>query len=156
MIEFNGSLTGSAEKFFWKKSNKLGQQILLIVFLLWLPGVLVFWLKTGNWKIPAFYLGGFILFFVIGSMPKRKSEREGFLPYMIIAEEDYLVCEADQYVESKRIDDVKVVYDYGEFYDIVFPFGKVSEKFVCQKSLLAKGSLEEFEGLFEGKIVRKI
>ena len=41
------------------------------------------------------------------------------------------------------------------FYFIKFPFGKYSDKFICQKSLLTQGTLEEFEALFEGKIERK-
>lgn len=53
------------------------------------------------------------------------------------------------------IKDVKNVYDHGEFYDLVFPFGKISGKFICQKNLLTEGTLAEFEALFDGKIVRK-
>ena len=37
-----------------------------------------------------------------------------------------------------------------------FIFGKISDKFICQKDLLTKGSLEEFERIFEGKIKRCI
>ena len=34
---------------------------------------------------------------------------------------------------------------------MVFPFGKVSEKFICQKSLLSEGTLEDFEKLYIGE-----
>ena len=53
------------------------------------------------------------------------------------------------------IDSVKRVVDYGEWYDFVFYYSDRDLYFVCQKSLLTKGTLEEFEALFEGKIVRK-
>ena len=66
-----------------------------------------------------------------------------------------IVCVADKYVESKLLSDVKQVRDFGAFYDVVFPFGKYSEKFVCQKDLLTIGTIEDFEKLFEGRIVRK-
>ena len=41
------------------------------------------------------------------------------------------------------------------WYEIVFPFGKISSNFICQKNLIFKGSLEEFEDLFNGKIVKR-
>ena len=61
----------------------------------------------------------------------------------------------EKFTESAAIEDVVKLVDYGEFYDLSFPFGKLNDKFVCQKSLLSKGTLEEFEALFEGKIIRK-
>ena len=57
-------------------------------------------------------------------------------------------------MEYRNIEDVKCVRDFGEFYELVFPFGKISEKFICQKDLLSKGTLAEFEALFGDKILR--
>ena len=68
---------------------------------------------------------------------------------------DYIICIADKYTESRLINEVKSVLDYGEFYEIKFPFGRLSDKFICQKSLLSKGAIEEFEKMFQGKIKRK-
>ena len=69
--------------------------------------------------------------------------------------QNHIVCIAEQYKESKPISDVSKVIDCGSYYDIRFPFGKLSDKFICQKDLLTKGSLEKFEELFEGKIRRR-
>ncbi len=63
-----------------------------------------------------------------------------------------VICIADKYKECRKISDVKRVRDYGEFYELVFPLSKMSEKFICQKNLLTKGTLEEFKRLFRGKI----
>ena len=42
------------------------------------------------------------------------------------------------------------------FYNkIFFIFPYKSQRFVCQKDLLVQGTIEEFEAVFEGKIVRK-
>ena len=87
-------------------------------------------------------------------IPKRKKERLSLTPKCIRVEDECIICMADKYTEQRFIDDVKKVYDYGEYYDLIFSFGKVSEKFICQKELLSKGSIEEFESLFEGKITR--
>ena len=46
--------------------------------------------------------------------------------------------------------------DYGECYYFKFNFGERDRFFVCQKSLLTEGTIEEFEELFEDVIVRKI
>ena len=77
------------------------------------------------------------------------------LPKKIYVEDEYIVCVGEAYEESKFIDDVAKVIDHGEFYELVFPFGNASDKFICQKGLLTKGTLEEFEQLFSGKITRK-
>lgn len=74
---------------------------------------------------------------------------------MIRIQDNILLSVSDRATESRYIEEVKEVRDYGEYYVLVFPMGKLSEKFVCQKDLLTKGTLEEFEALFEGKIVRK-
>ena len=76
------------------------------------------------------------------------------LPKRIYTRDNHIVCVADKYTDSKLISDVTKVLDHGEFYELCFPFGKISEKFICQKSLLFKGSLGAFERLFKGKIVK--
>ena len=53
---------------------------------------------------------------------------------------------------STLVNSVTRVLDYGEWYYLLFEFDSRDIYFVCQKSLLTKGSLEEFEALFEGKI----
>lgn len=47
---------------------------------------------------------------------------------------------------------IKKIIDEGNFYVIIF--GEHSNGIVCQKNLIVEGSIEEFEKLFEGKIVR--
>ena len=70
------------------------------------------------------------------------------------------------YVE-KKIEDVKKIVDYGEFYyisyyfpekwvNIIFYFPHKLSCCICQKDLIVEGTIEEFEELFEGKIERKI
>ena len=59
------------------------------------------------------------------------------------------------YVE-KKIEDVKKIVDYGEFYYISYYFPEKWVNCVCQKNLLVEGTIKEFEEFFEGKIVRKI
>lgn|GEM_PF-2504130 len=63
----------------------------------------------------------------------------------------------------KTISDVRKVIDYGEWYEIVF-YGRKNGYYadeknllycICQKDLIVTGTIEDFEKLFEGKIIRK-
>ena len=74
-------------------------------------------------------------------------------PFKIIVDPDErtIVYEAKSEKEHFfMFDDIKSVYDYGEYYHFW-----QGDMFLCQKSLLVQGTLEEFEKLFDGKIIRK-
>ena len=55
----------------------------------------------------------------------------------------------------KYTDDVSKIIEYENMYIIVFS-GLMGIGIIAQKDLLVEGTLEEFEKLFEGKIIRKI
>lgn len=54
-----------------------------------------------------------------------------------------------------KTQDVEQVIDMGNFYYIEVGETVLNRQFVCEKQLLSKGTLEEFEKLFEGKLVRQ-
>ena len=156
MIEFTGYLTGKAEKGFVRKSQKVGFGIMIFAVAFMLP--IVFYMSRTIFHDMIFFYamcGGCVLFVAIPFVPKGEKEHRAILPKRIYVKEDCIVCTADRYTESKFIQDVSKVIDHGEYYELCFPFGKLSEKFICQKSLLTRGTLEEFEALFEGKITKK-
>ncbi len=155
MIEFDGYLHESAEKHFWKKSAKMGQKVFILSLALLSPAVIIPSIISENWWILIFYGLLFIFIPLLTRIPKSKKEKFEMTPKKIVIDEEYIVCTAVKYSESRLIEDVKTIIDYGDFYDINFPFGKVSEKFICQKDLMVKGTIEEFEKIFEGKIQRK-
>lgn len=155
MIEFNGYITGVAEKHFKNRAIILGQNILLVGVVMILPVIFMLTLATDNWLIFILYCSFFLTIPILVRIPKSKKEWLSLTPKKIFVKDENIVCVADKYTESRFVEDAKAVRDYGEFYEIVFPFGKVSEKFICQKNLLVNGTLEQFEALFEGKIIRK-
>lgn len=59
-------------------------------------------------------------------------------------------------IQSFKTSQVKKVIDYGRYYYLFLYKFDPSKGIVCQKSLLINGTIEEFEELFEGKIVRRI
>lgn len=154
MIEFNGYISGNAEKHFRKKGIILGLKIIYGGLMLWLPIVVILFFDTKNWLIPGLYCAMFMLCTILALISKSKKERLSLTPKRIFTDGDFIVCVTDENTESRLIADAKQIRDFGEFYEIVFPFGKLSEKFICQKNLLSKGTLEQFEALFEGKIER--
>lgn len=156
MIEFNGYLTDNTEKYFYKKTVKFGQIIILASLALLLPGAIALAIY-GRLEIFLEIFGGVSVILILTTIIlKSKNSGRAYTPKRIFTDGESITCISDKYTETKFIEDAKVVYDKGDFYDIVFPIGNYSEKFVCQKNLLVKGTLEEFEALFEGKIERRL
>ena len=156
MIEFCGRINGSAEKHFWRKSRRIVQIAFNVVWFVLMVPVLFYSIAKELWYFLVAY-GVFLLFInLVIMIPKGKKERMAIVPKLIYIEDGYIEYVSDKSHDRRNIADVKVVRDYGEFYDIAFPFGKVCEYFVCQKDLLSKGTLEKFEELFIGKIERVI
>ena len=155
MIEFTGYITGKAEKRFVQKSRRIGLIFSSFAILFALP--IAFLVGKFVLHDDAFIyamLAGLSILPLICVIPKGKKEHLSMLPKRIYTRDNHIVCVADKYTDSKLISDVTKVLDHGEFYELCFPFGKISEKFICQKSLLSKGSLVAFERLFKGKIVK--
>lgn len=156
MIEFVGQVNGQAEAFFWKRARRLAIIIFYISLLILLPVVIFFAVITQYWALMIGYAILFVLVPLITLIPKTKKEKQQLLPRRIYTEDEYIVAVVGETEEFRRIEDVKVVIDHGEFYELKFPVGKVSDKFVCQKELLHYGTIEGFEALFSSKLVRKV
>lgn len=153
MIEFNGRINGEAEKRFLYRARVLGQNILLIGLLLVSPTFVFIAVKFNYWPFLLWFFIMFLAIILLSRIPKGKKEIEKIIPKKIFVQDEYIVCVANSYTESRLLSDVKLVRDFGEFYELVFPLGKVSDKFICQKDLLTKGTLEEFEALFGDSLV---
>lgn len=154
MIEFNGYLTGASEKFFFKKYVTYMQNAFIFGLVMVLP--LIFMLMRTFQTFSIFY--GYCAVFayaMIAVRIKTPKGRKEITPKRIYVIDNNLICISDKQSESRGVELVKTAYDYGEFYFLSFPMGKKSGNFVCQKDLLTQGTLEEFEKLFDGKIVRK-
>lgn len=76
------------------------------------------------------------------------------IPARIVIDGDSMVSEGESFCVSRSVSQVKKVVDAGAWYHIYFAGRNKSLRFVCQKDLLVQGTLEEFEKLFEHKIVK--
>ena len=156
MIEFKGYINGNAEQFFWNNSRKLGMKAFLFAYVVLLVFVLVVSFNTGFWLLTIAYVITCVATVPLFFIPKTKKERLRLLPNRIFTEDEYIVNIGNCVEEQRLIEEASKLIDYGDFYFVLFQFGNYSERFVCQKDLLAQGTLEEFEALFEGKIERRI
>lgn len=157
MITFSGYLTGTAERKFLQMARKQYAITLVIVFLsmsLAIIGIgrLVF--KSDD------FIKALMIALLAGTaiccLPKGKRARLALYPQLIYLEEGKITCVSESYTEVRFVQNVSKVVDYGSFYQIIFPHKMHSDKFVCQKDLLTRGSLKEFEALFDGKLERQV
>ena len=96
-----------------------------------------------------------LMIIIIALIYPTKYEYPEILPQKIyITDDGIIVSQSEKSKREDSIDRVKNVKDFGEWYEINFSGNKYKGYFVCQKDLLTKGSIEEFEKLFEGRIER--
>ena len=159
MITFSGYISGEAEKLFLRKARQQHAITLTIVFVSMSFAIIgVGKLLFRSAPFADTYIRGLMIALLIGTaiccLPKGKRARLASYPQLIYIENDKIVCVSESYTEERFIHDVLAVVDYGMFYQLKFLRAKHSDKFICQKDLLSRGSLEEFEQLFDGKIER--
>ena len=153
-IDFLGEISGNAKKTFLKESARIaiyptiGVVIFIAIVLLFLYSqtqkTLFLWLMAID--LPALL--------VAGQIPPPKAQIKKTITQRVIVDGDMIVAINRTGEVCKYIEDASALIDYGDHYFVKFPFGNLSEYFVCQKDLLKNGTLEEFEALFEGKIER--
>ena len=88
------------------------------------------------------------LFFVRVELPFRWE-------YNIKIDSENIVVESPIWPKplKKPMKKIKKVLDAGDCYYIIY--GDINNCIVCQKNLIQEGTIEEFETLFQGKIVRQ-
>jgi hypothetical protein len=156
MIEFKGELTGKAKKFLLKEQVKvqaIASSLSASIFSVPLILAAIYWDIT-----MLFMLIPLAFFVVVSFLPADKKAQKEFVPKRVFVDlkDEVIVSQCENTERFHMIDTVKRLEDYGEWYYVVFQYSDRDMCFVCQKSLLTQGSLEEFEGLFEGKIERRV
>ena len=154
MIEFSGKLTGNAKEYLLKKQVAVETLVCLIVFVLFGIPTIIVGIYASVYAFAFFIPLALMLIFAM----KKPSEKDQkiFMPTRIYIdlEEETIVHECEKMERFHMISDVKKVVDFGEWYHIFFVYESRDLYFVCQKDLLTKGTIEEFEALFEEKITR--
>ena len=159
MIEFKGELSRECQTFIRKKEGIVQSVLFTIAFIilaypLYLLIIPIFSSTLFVVLIYALiYLFTMVLCFV---MPSRKEFLKN-IPYKIVIDEsEGLIASisADNNIEM-NLDNVDIVYDMGTWYLLKFsPGPNYPPRFLCQKDLVVRGTIEDFEKLFAEKIVR--
>ena len=158
MIEFVGHLTGYAFKYYKKTMIKTSQIVFLIGFGIAMPIMFFVFNLIGSVDLEsilfaasvcllsAIFLPYPILKFAKGDVTRRIYINDGLV--------SAVSCEGR--TRSAQICAIKKVKDFGDYYAMTLPgiCAIVSVYFICEKDLLTNGTIEQFEDLFDGKLVR--
>ena len=158
MIEFVGHLTGNAFKYYKKTMIKTSRIVFLIGFGIAMPIMFFVFNLIGSVDLEsilfaasvcllsAIFLPYPILKFAKGDVTRRIYINDGLV--------SAVSCEGR--TRSAQICAIKKVKDFGDYYAMTLPgiCVIISGYFICEKDLLTNGTIEQFEELFDGKIVR--
>lgn len=164
VIEFSGTICEQARLDRMSRVNKIVGVLLAVFELIMLAALFVFvvyeiydWVLQG---VLCVVLGAVSLFL---SFRPNKTERLCYPTYLELPITITITNEmvANSYFKKslttgvRPVEKVKKVIDVGDWYYIIFKFGDIGNSWVCQKDLLTKGTIDDFEKIFDGKIVRK-
>lgn len=158
MIEFNGNLSKKTARYYFFRYFVLVYSIFLFSSLSIAPVVFFvqkFIIPNIIIQVYSLIFLGVNLIFLLSMLPvfQKKMVKKG--PNKILLEENILISSSPRGKVIRSFEDVIEVKEFQDFYVMCFNRYQNSYEFVCQKDLLSKGTLEEFEELFKGKIVKK-
>lgn len=163
MIEFQGSIS---EKNQLDRMKKLDKKVTKVSIL----GLIFIWLVVIAIGLPLRILQdlwGELIFcslimlsapILSAYTPKKVILRFRISPHIIITEKDLSIelrSNGKEVWRTRKISKVKKVLDCGEVYYIIFKFGDITNSWICQKNNIINGTIEEFESLFQTKLVKE-
>ncbi len=176
-IEFCGELSDKCKKNYLKENMKKLCIVALIVFIIVGGPLFIIGFVFHLWIFVTPVIA--IVFLASLAAPlslKQVSFKKIFPVRVIIENEEIAALNSDQYadlnsksggidslcfegsftIQINSVSDVKKIIDYGEWYRIIFYSKHIETEHICQKDLIVKGTIEEFEKLFEGQIERRL
>ena len=156
MIVFSGVVSDEIQSKTFKKRQQYVFRVCAIgsVALIIVGGALWFLLngELKRWLLASGVLIGVIILTTLWNPRKKLPFR---WEYHITIDEEKIVQESPLWPKplQKPIKKIKKVLDDKDCYYVIY--GDMNNSIVCQKNLLTEGSIEEFEALFQGKIIRK-
>ena len=154
MIEFSGKITGECRKYRQKIESCVGFFVSLIISVCILIPI-IFACIYIDW-IFILVIIPLIIFVILATLVPLMKSGKDILPIRVsIGEDNVIESESAIFHDFVALKKVKKVIDMGQWYQIVLIFPNKSARFVCQKDLLVKGTLKDFENIFKNKIVRR-
>lgn len=165
MIEFNGPITEENQLNRMKKVDRttifvfFGGLILLWIILIVFELVFSGFLQDLWKECTICSVIMLLVIFLIAKTPKKVVLRFRLSPHIVITEEDLsleLWSNGEKVWRTRKLSKVKKVLDCGEVYYIIFKFGDITNSWICQKNNIISGTIEEFESLFQSKIIKEL
>ena len=156
MIEFTGQLNENAKKFLISIYMKGMIKVAIILYAILGIPTIIFALTVD--RIAYAFIIVVLLSPILFTIPIfTKSTQNELFPYraFIDREEGTVIIQpvtGEKYERFSMIQEVKIVNEYGDWYHMIIP--KQDKYFIFQKDLITQGTIEEFESIFEDKIVR--
>lgn len=152
MIEFSGEVSKKLKKKI-KKEHYIGKIRFGLILIIMCIVLTVF---TVDYDVK--FAIGFILPFIIGVLsfiPPSEKTLNNYTPTKIVIDSYSVeIFGVEDYLHPQRgTGEIKSIIDYGDYYEMNF---KNLSSFVCQKDLITKGTIEEFEEMFSYYILRAI
>ena len=155
MIEFCGELSKSCAEYVKKKESRVGTISGIIGSTIFSIPV-IFLSVAVNWVF-ILCLPVLIMMAVLCGMPPSKKNYAMIMPSKIVIDEkqDVIISKSSKFHIEQTVSNVTKVADMGDWYHIYFN-DKVDRlgRFVCQKDLICKGTIEDFENIFADTIER--
>lgn len=155
MIQFSGKLSEPCQKYILRKETKGAVFSAILAFLL--LGLLIVVIAADTDWIYLSYLLPLAAMLACLCIPPGKKDYHAIMPSKVTIDldEGVVIAESKSFHLEESIDKAVSVTDFGEWYHIFFGIREDRVgRFVCQKDLICGGTIEEFEKVFEGKIVR--
>ena len=155
MIVFDGYMSGDAKTTCIKSKLHNGSK-LPVIFLLFSVPIWAFLAYKTDTLLPvmcSLFIMIILSPFVFRLLISKKSQEHMNLKKVVI-KDNVIKGITDEMTVHNNISNVIEVRDFEDYYEIVFPAIYIFSVYICQKNLLIKGTLEDFEALFEDKIVR--
>lgn len=154
MIEFSGEFSEKSKKFLLKKNATVGFVSSFAAALL--IGIIAAFILKGLWLVLLYcvLLCVIILTTIAPYIEKEKNLKHLIPKKIIIMDNGDVILHYNNFSLSKGKNSFSKIICYEEIYYLKLSFPKV-DGFICQKNLLTLGTIEDFERIFEDKIVRK-
>lgn len=154
MIEFKGYLTGSALKHLRKSYFKIICCVISIAFILCVV-IMTCIIGIYEWGLAILLLTPVYLIFCVLLPYLFMKFDKTHIPKQITINDNIIFCITDEIgADSRKLEQIKEVKDYSEYYVVICKGLNIPPHFICQKDLLTQGSIDEFESLFADKIKR--
>ena len=156
MIEFYGELSDKCQIARAKKIAKCNGVLFLTVSIIIIIPIIIWATITSKIHYALILMALFTIMIGISFAVPQKRSLSFKIPTRLIIDANTISTTAlggKESMKTKPLVAVKKVFDRGEWYDIIFKYGNMSNSWVCQKDLIKKGTIDEFEKIFKNKII---